>query len=232
MTVSNKPNWRELPSPNHGPRRNGAAIDMLIIHYTGMTDTAVALRRLCDPSFTVSAHYLIDEGGTVWRLVPEERRAWHAGTSFWAGESDINSCSIGIELVNPGHGPNYRAFPDAQMMALEELARGVLSRHSIPAHRILGHADVAPDRKQDPGELFDWKRLAEAGVGLWPEPIASEEVNPTEFSKHMCKFGYADSSSEAITAFQRHFHPTAISGIADDETRARLLTLVKKSGLG
>ena len=147
-----------------------AAIDMLVLHYTGMRSAAEALRRLTSPEAAVSAHYLIDEDGAVWRLVPEERRAWHAGVSYWRGRRDINSASIGIELVNPGHEFGYRAFPEAQVAALEVLCRDVLSRYQIPPRHVLGHSDVAPARKDDPGELFPWRRLARAGIGLWPEP--------------------------------------------------------------
>jgi N-acetylmuramoyl-L-alanine amidase len=218
---------REKPSPNHGPRR--APIDMLIIHYTGMKSASTALERMCDPASEVSAHYMIDEDGSVWRLVSEDRRAWHAGQSFWAGTTDINSRSIGIELVNPGHDHGYRPFPEAQMTALELLARDILSRFPVPSHLVLGHSDVAPGRKQDPGELFDWKRLAAAGIGLWagdPLPVSGEV-----FTADMRAFGYADASPEAIMAFQRHFHPTNLTGIADRETQARLRTLVMLAGL-
>ena len=150
------------PSPNHDARPAGGAIDMLLLHYTGMTSAEAALSRLCDAAAKVSAHYLIDEGGGVYALVAEERRAWHAGVACWAGEEDINACSIGIELVNPGHEFGYRAFPQAQMDAVTELCLDILRRHPIPGHRVLGHADVAPGRKEDPGELFDWAALAAA----------------------------------------------------------------------
>ena len=220
---------RERPSPNHGPRRGGAPVDMLIIHYTGMDSAAAALDRLCDPASEVSAHYMVDEDGAVWRLVPEDRRAWHAGRSFWAGESDINSRSIGIELVNPGHGPDYRPYPDAQMTALEQLCHGILSRFPIHSHFVLGHADVAPGRKQDPGELFDWRRLAAAGIGLWPDnPVPAD---PGAFAADMRRFGYADALPDAIAAFQQHFRPTDVTGIADAETRAILRALVIQAGL-
>lgn len=222
---------RERRSPNHGPRRADAAIDMLVLHYTGMQTAAIALDRLCDPEKQVGAHYVIEEDGSIWRLVPEDRRAWHAGSSFWAGETDINSRSIGIELVNPGHGPDYRPFPDAQMAVLEELCRDILARHPIPPHRILGHSDVAPGRKRDPGELFDWRRLAAAGIGIWPDIGAPALPDAADFAEHMRRFGYADRSTEAITAFQRHFHPTNLTGVADGETRARLHALVKQAGL-
>jgi N-acetylmuramoyl-L-alanine amidase len=219
----------ERPSPNHGPRRANAPIDMLIIHYTGMDSAAAALDRLCDAASEVSAHYMIGEDGTVWRLVLEDRRAWHAGRSFWAGETDINSRSIGIELVNPGHGPSYRPYSDAQMKALEVLAHAICSRHPIPSHRVLGHSDVAPGRKQDPGELFDWKRLAAGGIGLWPNVPAPERT--AAFDANMRTFGYADASVEAIAAFQQHFRPASVTGIADDETRTRLAALVMQAGL-
>src|SRR5262249_6695143 len=143
-------------------------IDMLVLHYTGMRTGEAALERLCDPVAKVSSHYLVEEDGTTWRLVPEEKRAWHAGVSFWAGERDINDFSIGIELVNPGHEFGYRPFPEAQMQALEALARDIVDRHAIRPHRVVGHSDVAPTRKTDPGELFDWARLARKGIGLWP----------------------------------------------------------------
>lgn len=218
---------RDRASPNHGPRQRPVT-DMLILHYTGMPSAAAALDRLCDPASEVSAHYLVEEDGTVWRLVAEDRRAWHAGLSFWAGETDINSRSIGIEIVNPGHGPDYRAFPDTQMAALEALCQEILSRHPIPSHRVLAHSDVAAGRKIDPGELFDWQRLAQAGIGLWPNTLGTVE---TEFDILMTRFGYRDASAASIAAFQRHFRPAGIDGIADEETHARLAALVKQAGL-
>jgi N-acetylmuramoyl-L-alanine amidase len=202
---------------------------MLILHYTGMDNAAAALDRLCDPMSEVSAHYLIDEDGTAWRLVSEDRRAWHAGRAFWAGETDINSRSIGIELVNPGHGPNYRPFPDAQMASLERLCHGILRRFPIRSHFVLGHADVAPGRKLDPGELFDWRRLAAAGIGLWPaNPVSAD---PGAFAGDMRRFGYADASQKATAAFQGHFRPADVTGVADGETRALLRALVMQAGL-
>jgi N-acetylmuramoyl-L-alanine amidase len=201
---------------------------MLILHYTGMLTGAAALDRLCDPKTEVSAHYVIDEDGTVWRLVAEDRRAWHAGRAWWAGESDINSRSIGIELVNPGHEHGYRPFPEPQMTALIALCHGILARHTIPSHRVLGHSDVAPDRKLDPGELFDWRRLASDGIGLWSDEVAGDT---TDFAEAMRHFGYLDASPEAIRAFQRHFRPARVTGIADRETAARLADLVRQAGL-
>jgi len=223
---------RERPSPNHGPRR--AAIDMLIIHYTGMESAEAALDRLCDPASEVSAHYLIEEDGAVWRLVPEDRRAWHAGRAFWAGETDINSRSIGIELANPGHEHGYRPFPDAQMAALERLCRDILSRFPIPSHLVLGHADVAPGRKRDPGELFDWQGLAAAGIGLWPEADPRPDggtVDPGIFAENMRRFGYENASTEAVAAFQLHFRPSDVTGIPDGDTRTRLRNLIIQAGL-
>jgi N-acetylmuramoyl-L-alanine amidase len=217
---------RQRPSPNHGPRR--AAVDMLIIHYTGMKSAAAALDRLCDPAAEVSAHYLIEEDGTAWQLVPEDRRAWHAGQAYWAGDTDINSRSIGIELANPGHEHGYRPFPDAQMTALERLCKAVLSRFPIPSHLVLGHADVAPGRKLDPGELFDWKRLAQAGIGLWPD---GKPVEPDDFSADMRRFGYENDSARAVAAFQRHFRPSDVTGVADGETRNCLRNLIIQAGL-
>jgi N-acetylmuramoyl-L-alanine amidase len=202
---------------------------MLVLHYTGMKTAAAALNRLCDPACAVSAHYLIEEDGLIWRLVAEDRRAWHAGLSFWAGERDVNSRSIGIELANPGHGPDYRPFAEPQIAALENLCREILSRHLIPPHRVLAHSDIAPARKIDPGELFDWRRLAAAGIGLWPAPEARR--GEADFADDMRRFGYADASKEAILAFQRHFRPAGLTGIADAETGSRLAALVKQAGL-
>ncbi|MGF1608799.1 MAG: N-acetylmuramoyl-L-alanine amidase, partial [Kiloniellales bacterium] len=146
----------ERPSPNHDARPNGRAIDMLLLHYTGMQTAEIALTRMCDAAAEVSAHYCIDEDGTTYRLVPEAHRAWHAGDSAWAGEARVNACSIGVELVNPGHQWGYRPFPEPQMTALIALAQDILARHAIPRARVLGHSDVSPLRKEDPGELFDW----------------------------------------------------------------------------
>jgi len=232
----------ERPSPNHGPRPAGQPVDILLIHYTGMASCEEALARLRDPKAKVSAHYLIDEDGTCYRLVPEARRAWHAGESSWAGARDINSRSIGIELANPGHEFGYRPFPEAQMAALEELARDILARHPIPPHRVLGHADVAPMRKQDPGELFDWARLARAGAGIWPDAgfrpategpsLAEGTSGPAvlDLNRALGRFGYGVEASDrydaltaaAVTAFQRHFRPRRFDGKADPETRSLL----------
>lgn len=225
---------RHARSPNHGPRDTSQPVDMLVLHYTGMKSAQEALQRLCDEASSVSAHYLIEEDGTLHALVPETRRAWHAGVSSWRGRTDVNNRSIGIELVNPGHEFGYRPFPEAQMAALIELCRAVLSRHPIPARNVVGHADVAPLRKEDPGELFDWKRLASEGIGLWPTDL---EAFPTEqppsigdVQDQLAAIGYAaprsgvldEATAKALVAFQRHYRPADLSGTPDSETWALL----------
>ncbi len=212
------------PSPNSGPRPAGSQIDMLVLHYTGMRDGRAALERLCDPEARVSAHYLIEEDGAVYGLVEESRRAWHAGLGFWRGDSDINSRSIGVELVNPGHEFGYRAFPPAQMEALARLAAAILARHPIPARNVVGHADVAPLRKQDPGELFDWAWLAVRGIGLWPSPLA-DPPPAAHAPELLARYGYAvvpDGLAATLIAFQRHFRPRRCDGLADPGTMAML----------
>ena len=238
----------DRPSPNHGPRPAGAAIDILLVHYTGMPTMRQALERMCDPAAEVSAHYLIDEDGTIYRLVPEERRAWHAGRGFWAGERDVNGRSIGVELVNPGHEWGYRPFPMPQMVAFAGLACSVISRHGIARHRVLAHSDVAPARKEDPGELFDWAGLARCGVGLWPDPesagpapgtpgaeaFADPGADPdAEAADLLARFGYGVAEAPlpvVLTAFQRHFRPGLLNGRADAGTLARLRALVRLAG--
>lgn len=216
------------PSPNHDARPG--PVDILLLHYTGMVAAEAALERLCDPAARVSAHYLIEENGTLWQLVDEERRAWHAGVSYWAGDSDINARSIGIELQNPGHEFGYRAFPEPQMRRLIELAQGILARHPIPAWRVIGHADVAPARKQDPGELFDWRRLAGAGIGLWPE-AGIEPPAGRDWQSLLATYGYdTGDPAAALTAFQRHFQPEALGEPADPETCRRLAALCEMAG--
>ena len=203
---------------------------MLVLHYTGMESAAAALRRLVDPAARVSAHYLVDEDGGVLALVPEARRAWHAGVASWRGNSDVNGRSIGIELVNPGHEFGYRPFPEAQMASLLALCRGLLERHPIPARNVVGHADVAPRRKQDPGELFDWARLARAGVGLYREDRHGGddvEAGPEEASALFARYGYeTEDLALTVAAFQRHFQPARVDGVADRETIARLRSLL------
>ena len=214
----------EMPSPNQDTRR-GAPVDMLVLHYTGMATAAAALARLCDSAAKVSAHYTIDEDGTVYAHVPETRRAWHAGKSFWAGVTDVNARSIGIELVNPGHELGYRAFAPAQIAALKILCRDILARHPIPAARVLGHSDVAPTRKIDPGELFPWAELADAGIGLWPAP---QQGNLGAGA--LAHFGYDPGvpADKITTAFQRHFRPDAVNGVWDAQCAGLLAGLLAK----
>ena len=159
----------DCPSPNFDARPVDAPLDILLLHYTGMETGAAAVARLCDPVARVSAHYTVDEDGTIFSHVPEECRAWHAGISYWAGARDINARSIGIEVVNPGHEFGYRSFPATQVEAVIRLSQDIVRRRSIPAARVLGHSDVAPACKIDPGELFPWGALALEGVGLWPQ---------------------------------------------------------------
>jgi N-acetylmuramoyl-L-alanine amidase len=221
------------PSPNFDARPGDGRVDMLVLHYTGMRTAKEALDRLCDPAAKVSAHYMIDEDGVVTRMVAEEKRAWHAGLSSWRSRTDINGASIGIELVNPGHEFGYRRFPEPQMAALEELARGILGRHPVPARHVVGHSDVAPLRKQDPGELFDWPRLARAGIGFWPDfgaQTVPQPLNLRESQAHLIEIGYFCPQSgaldaittAAILAFQRHFRPKCCDGVLDTETRRHI----------
>ena len=210
----------ERPSPNQDAR-GGVGVDMLVLHYTGMVSGAAALARLCDPAAKVSAHYTIDEDGTVYAMVPEAQRAWHAGLSFWAGARDVNARSIGIELVNPGHEFGYRPIG-----ALAALCRQILNRHFIPAWRVLGHSDVAPARKDDPGELFPWEKLAGEGIGLWPAP--GGDPGDAAVPALLARYGYDPDVplEKSVTAFQRHFRPSRVDGIADRETRTMLSGLV------
>ncbi len=221
----------ERPSPNFDARPAGQAVDILLLHYTGMRDGEMALTRLCDPAAKVSAHYCVGEDGGVTRLVAEAARAWHAGAGCWAGASDINARSIGIEIVNPGHEFGYRAFPDAQIVAVIELCQDILSRHRIPAGRVLGHSDVAPLRKEDPGELFPWSRLAAAGIGLWPgrAEAAASDPSQAQIKHRLGRFGYGyleDDFGAVVRAFHRHFRPEAVTAGADAETAGILDALL------
>lgn len=235
---------KELPSPNYDARAPGARIDMLVFHYTGMETPEEAFERLRDPEAKVSAHYVVEENGDVTRLVEETRRAWHAGDSSWLRQTDVNSCSIGIELVNPGHQFGYRAYPEAQMAAAEVLAARIVSRYGIPPQRVLGHSDVAPIRKSDPGELFDWQRLAAKGIGLWPGEIGSVDwallklgdsgAGVAKLQSDLFTLGYNVEVSGAygapttviVSAFQRHYRQAQVDGIADRETRAVLAAVL------
>lgn len=223
----------DTPSPNIEDRAPGLRVDMLVLHYTGMESANAALERLCDPDAKVSAHYLIHEDGTVCRLVDESKRAWHAGAACWCGETDVNGRSIGIELVNPGHEFGYRDFPEAQMTSLVALARDILARHPIPPRNVVGHSDVAPRRKQDPGERFDWRRLAREGIGLWPAPVAGADTRPAAVAQALAEVGYeTDDLAMTIAAFQRHFRPGRIDGVADAETVAMLAGLARQVAAG
>ncbi len=227
-------------SPNHGPRPAGQAVDMLVLHYTGMEGGAAALRRLCDPASKVSAHYLVEEDGRVFRLVPEHRRAWHAGVSCWRRHRDVNSRSIGVEIVNPGHAWGYRPFPEAQIAVLIPLCQGIIGRHGIPARNVVGHSDVAPNRKEDPGELFPWQRLTEAGIGHWPAaaattlgaapPLAAVQQALRAYGYDLDVTGAHDlATRNAVLAFQRHFRPARLDGVFDQECAVLLADLLRRA---
>jgi N-acetylmuramoyl-L-alanine amidase len=234
---------RDLPSPNQDDRPDGTPVDMLILHYTGMQSARAALDRLRDPIAKVSSHYVVDEDGTVLRLVAEERRAFHAGASYWRGHSALNGRSIGIEIVNPGHEWGYRDFPALQMAAVCDLCLSILSRHLIPARNIVAHSDVAPDRKDDPGEKFDWEGLAQNDVGVWPTGIADLGTTRvvrdaaglrgvraalTDIGYHVAPEGALDPAlSTVLRAFQRHWRQEAVTGQADSGTLARLLAVAQ-----
>jgi N-acetylmuramoyl-L-alanine amidase len=230
------------PSPNFDARVGPP--DMIVLHYTGMQSGIAALERLRDPAAKVSSHYLVEEDGRIFALVAEERRAWHAGKSFWRGETDINARSVGIEIVNPGHEFGYRPFPDAQITAVIDLLADIRLRWSVEDARILGHSDVAPGRKEDPGELFPWRRLAQAGHGLWAEPVAAPGAALTEgdegpgvfaLQAGLTRLGYdsppsgryGPGTATIVRAFQRHWRQERVDGVADGGTRARLIALLK-----
>lgn len=238
-----------FPSPNHGERRGADGTserrpDMLILHYTGMPDAGEALQWLCNPVSQVSSHYFVFENGHVLQLVPESRRAWHAGSSHWAGETDINSCSIGIEIANPGHPGGLPDFTPEQITATLNLSRDICTRWGIPPERVLAHSDVAPRRKIDPGENFPWRYFAEGGVGIWTEPAPirggrffarGESGQPVEALQAMfAMLGYGvaitglyDEAFEAVVAaFQRHWRPEQVDGVADASTITTLRDLI------
>lgn len=234
------------PSPNHDARIGGPP-DMIVLHYTGMQSGEAALKQLCSPASKVSAHYVVFEDGRVVQCVPEDRRAWHAGVSFWAGETDVNSRSIGIEIVNPGHEFGYAEFPLRQIAAVISLCKSILTRRGpIAADRVLAHSDVAPMRKQDPGEKFPWQLLSDSGVGHWVRPA------PVEIDGGVLKFGdrgesvmrlqralrdygygladtgvYDEATRAVVAAFQRHFRPARVDGIADASTVLTLRALME-----
>ncbi|MBS0271156.1 MAG: N-acetylmuramoyl-L-alanine amidase [Proteobacteria bacterium] len=244
----------EVPSPHMNERL--LPINSIIIHYTDMPTAEQALAWLSNPASNVSSHYLIDEKGCIYQLIPEDKRAWHAGESYWQGCSDLNSCSIGIELANPGHRYGYLPFPDPQIEALMRLCQDIMTRWDIPASRILGHSDIAPRRKQDPGHLFPWETLAREGLGLWlpffschpresEDPAndwisayagmtlegspnkASSNAKSISLTEALNKIGYETvSPTHSLLAFQRHFQPHKVDGVADEETVSLLQALL------
>jgi N-acetylmuramoyl-L-alanine amidase len=217
----------DAPSPNFDER--ALPITMLVLHYTGMEDGAVAISRLRSADSKVSAHYVVAEDGQVLRLVDEDKRAWHAGRSFWRGVMDVNSASVGIEIINPGHEFGYRPFTDQQMDSLIPLVADIVGRHKIRPANVVGHSDIAPSRKQDPGELFDWGKLANLGLAL-PRPtrnLMDPHWTDAGFLLALERFGYdVRDARAAITAFQRRFRPEQVDGVIDGETRAILLGLL------
>ncbi len=233
------------PSPNHDARM--LPLDILLLHYTGMASTADAIERLCDPASKVSAHYVVEEDGNIVQLVPEARRAWHAGQSSWEGVGDTNSRSIGIEIANPGHGFGYPDFPEAQIAAVTALCCDLIKRHRFRADHVLGHSDVAPQRKIDPGEKFPWERLYRAGVGAWvvPAPVRCggvlmpydicPEVADLQAALRVYGYGidasgiYDEPTAAVVAAFQRHFRPDCIDGRADLSTIETLRALLAAS---
>jgi len=233
-----------IPSANYGDRNKGRQPDMILLHYTGMPDVEGAIAQLCTVGTEVSAHYIVLEDGRIVQCVPEAKRAWHAGVSSWGGEEDINSCSIGVEIINRGHDWGYPDFPLRQIAAVIALCRGILLRRKVPGHRVLAHSDVAPARKKDPGEKFPWHSLANSGVGHWVQPapvmrgdtmklgIISDEVRNLQLA--LARYGYGVPISgkydgptmEVVTAFQRHFRPARVDGIADHSTLTTLHALL------
>lgn len=234
-------------SPNCGERRNGRRPDMLVLHYTGMATADEALEWLCKGESLVSSHYFVDEAGVITQLVPEAVRAWHAGESNWKGETDTNSASIGIEIAHVGHRDDGTPeFPDVQIRAVIKLCRDIIERNAIPPQRVLGHSDIAPMRKQDPGETFPWERLHGEGVGHWVEPLPvgggrffqeGDSGQPVEALQTMLAlYGYglevdgvySAETSAVVRAFQRHFRPRRVDGVADASTIGTLHKLLSE----
>jgi N-acetylmuramoyl-L-alanine amidase len=238
-----------MPSPSHGERKDNRRPDMVLLHYTGMADPKAALELLRKPGSEVSAHYFVFEDGRIIQLVQESRRAWHAGVAFWAGETDINSCSIGIEIANPGHDYGYPDYPKRQIAAVTALCRSIQTRYTIPPIRVLAHSDVAPARKQDPGEKFPWRTLHDSGVGHWVKPAPLKEgglllalsdrgEDVTAMQTALAEYGYGvevngnyDSAMhDVVAAFQRHFRPERVDGVTDESTRTTLHELLAHRG--
>ncbi len=235
---------RRLPSPNHGERRGAGRPDCLILHYTGVPTLQVALDLLTDPKREVSSHYVVAEDGEIWQLVPESLRAWHAGVGSWKSERDLNSASIGIEIANPGHDGDLPLFPDAQIAAVIALAKDIGLRWRIRPERVLAHSDIAPARKRDPGEAFPWGQLAAAGVGHWTTPaplegaplfaLAQEGPPVRALQTMLALYGYGiepsgvydKGTATVVAAFQRHFRPERVDGLADASTIRTLRALI------
>jgi N-acetylmuramoyl-L-alanine amidase len=233
-----------IPSANYGERNKGRVPDMIVLHYTGMPDVEGAIAQLCTAGTDVSAHYIVLEDGRIVQCVPEAKRAWHAGHSSWAGEEDINSCSIGVEIINRGHDWGYPDFPLRQIAAVIALCRGIMLRRKVPSHRVLAHSDIAPSRKKDPGEKFPWHSLANSGVGHWVQPapiVRGDTLKLTSISDDVLKlqqalarYGYSVPTTgkydgptmDVVAAFQRHFRPTRVDGIADHSTLNTLHALL------
>ena len=231
------------PSPNHDARHPEQPVDVLLLHYTGMLTGEGALRWLCNPASRVSSHYLVFEDGRTVQMVDEGRRAWHAGKSWWAGETDVNARSVGIEIVNPGHQFGYRPFPEVQIGAVVALCGAILSRHPIPPERVLAHSDVAPLRKEDPGELFPWEVLHAAGIGhlVPPSPVvdgpccgpgdSGDAVAALQTQLRAYGYGLGEDGAfgpetvAVVRAFQRHFRPALVDGRADPSTVETLVRL-------
>lgn len=235
------------PSPNFGPRRDVAKPDILLLHYTGMYVGEKAIGWLANPQSGVSCHYVIDTDGRITQMVAEAQRAWHAGAGSWQGHTDINSRSIGVEIHNPGHDQGYPEFPPAQMQAVTALGRDILQRWQIPAAHVLAHSDIAPTRKIDPGEKFDWAWLARQDVGAWVDPAPidpfDEGLGPdarepvvAEVQHQLARYGFAIDPSGTLDrhtlivlrAFQRHFRPNRVDGRLDRSTAETLARLVQK----
>lgn len=216
-------------SSNYDERALGSEINILLFHYTGMENCKLALEKLCDEKSKVGAHYVVDEDGEIYSLIPENKRAWHAGAGFWAGQSDINSCSIGIEIVNGGHDYNLPDFEPKQMQAVVQFSLDINSRHNIKY--FLGHSDIAPERKTDPGEKFDWQALAEKGLGLWvaaPKPDENYQTVETVRAK-LVNLGYNPNIKTEILlkAFQRHWRQLRVDGKLDNSTATTIDELLK-----
>jgi N-acetylmuramoyl-L-alanine amidase len=233
------------PSPNVEPRRNGPAATILLLHYTGLPTVERAIDVLSRADCKVSCHYVVDLDGRITQMVPESMRAWHAGVSIWEGETDINSASIGVEIQNVGHDAGYPEFPKRQMKAVAALCRDVIGRHPIPPHRVLAHSDVAPGRKRDPGERFDWKGLARKGIGLWVKPASvdcsdvglgpgAEDDRVGQLQRQLAAYGYGvashgrldEATGIVVAAFQRHFRPARVDGRIDASTETTLARLL------